>query len=173
MLGRIVVVLSFLISPPIAVALTTATTVHLQNVAEAEAADRSRTHAVLLEDADPSALGYSGQGDSLDRTVPARAIWTTPDGTSRKGTVVVAPGTSAGASVLVWIDRDGDVTSAPRDPADVSGAAAAFAVFPLIGVPLAAWTLYAVLCFALDAHRQRRWETVWAEVEPDWHSRLL
>ena len=46
-------------------------------------------------------------------------------------------------------------------------------MLPLIGVPLATWTLYVVLCVGLDARRDRRWEQDWAAVEPDWHSRLL
>jgi hypothetical protein len=44
---------------------------------------------------------------------------------------------------------------------------------PLFGVPLMAWTLYAVLSFFLDVRRERRWERDWATVEPEWNSRLL
>jgi hypothetical protein len=173
-MGRLVVALSFLVSPPIAVATTNAVTAHLQEVAAAEAAERFRTSAVLLEDARAPAHDLNGgYGDSADRPVPAWAGWTAPGGTSREGTVAVPPRTPAGTSVQVWVDGDGDLTRAPRDGAGIRGTAATIGALPLIGVPLAAWALYAGLCFSLDAHRQRRWTQDWAEVEPDWHSRLL
>jgi hypothetical protein len=175
-LGRFLVVLAFLISPPIAVAVTTAATAHLREVAATEAAERSQTRALLLEDAEPAAAGagvYGDDGGLTTRPVPARAVWTLPGGISREGTVVVRPGTEAGSSVRIWVDRDGDVTSAPTDTAGIAGTATAFGLFPLIGIPLAAWTLYAVLSFALDAHRERRWAEDWAAVEPVWNSRLL
>ena len=174
--GRFVVVLAFLISPPIAVAVTSGMTAHLQEIAEAEAAERSPTNATLLEDADArdgSQGDYGDYGVASDRPVPARAVWTAPDGTQRNGLVRVPPRTPSGTSVAVWVDRDGDIARKPQDPAGISGTATAFGFLALIGVPLAAWSLYAMLTFALDAHRERRWEEDWAEVEPDWHSRLL
>jgi hypothetical protein len=175
-LGRVLVVLAFLVAPPIAVAMTNATTGHLQRIAAEEATQRSQVRAVLLEDArrpDRSQSDYGDYGSSPDRPVQAPVVWTAPDGTSREGTVPVPPRTPAGASVPVWVDRDGDLTRAPLDPAGIAGTAAAYGLLPLIGVPLAAWTLYAVLCCALDAQRERRWGQDWAEVEPVWNSRLL
>jgi hypothetical protein len=173
MLGRFVVVLSLLLSPPLAVAVMTATTSHLEKVVAAEAAERFPARAILLEDAQPTDAPPSEVGDVPDLPAPARAVWTGPDGTARTGTVAAPPGTPTGASVQVWLDRDGDITRAPRDPAGIPGSAAAAGVFALLGVPFAVWCLYAVLRVGLDAHRARRWEEAWAQVEPDWHSRLL
>jgi hypothetical protein len=172
-LGRFLVVLSFLVAPLIAVAMTNAATTHLQRVADSEAAERSQVRAILIEDAGAPAPGQSDYGSSPGRPVQARAVWTAPDGTSREGTVPVPPRTASGTAVQVWVDRDGDVTRAPLDPAGIAGTAAAFGLLPLIGVPLAFWAFYAVLCFALDAQRERRWGRDWAEVEPVWNSRLL
>jgi hypothetical protein len=75
--------------------------------------------------------------------------------------------------VRVWVDHEGTLTRAPLDRAGIPSSAAAMGVLPLIGVPLATWTLYSVLCCALDAHRERRWAQDWATVEPDWNSRML
>jgi hypothetical protein len=172
-IGRFLVVLSFLISPPIAVAAANAATAQLREVAAAEAESRSQARAVLLEDAGPAGPGPADAGTVADQPVPVKAAWTLSDGSSREGIIVVPPGTTIGTPVDIWVDREGDVTRAPRDPAGIPGTAAAFALLPLIGVPAAGWFLYAVLCFALDAHRHRRWEEDWADVEPDWHSRLL
>ena len=171
--GRFVVVVAFLVSPPIAVAVTSAMTVHLREVAETEVAERSTTSATLLEDADAPVANQSDYVDAVDRPVRTRAAWTAPDGMPRSGFVMAPPHTRSGTAVEIWVDRDGHVAREPQDPAGISGTATAFGLLPLIGVPLAAWTLYAILTFALDAHRERRWGEDWAEVEPDWHSRLL
>jgi hypothetical protein len=170
-MGRVVVVLSFFVAPPIAVAVGNSATAHLQSVATAEAADRTLVRAVLQEDA--PAPRTTGEGsDSLIR-VTAQAEWSLPGGLPQEGPVRTRPGTPAGSVVPVWVDSDGNVTRAPLDRADIPTSAAAVAALPLIGVPAATWTLYAFLCIALDNHRARRWAEDWAEVEPKWNSRSL
>jgi len=172
-IGRLLLVLSFLLAPPLAVAVATATTAHLGAVAAAEAAERSRTVAVVLEDA-PQPMHDSTEYAAYPLTrVPVRAVWSVPGGTSGTGIVMVPPGTAADTAVPVWVDRRGEITRAPTNRDVLPGSAAAMGALPLIGVPLAAWTLYAFLCFTLDARRDRRWEQDWAAVEPGWKSRLL
>ena len=172
-IGRFVVAVSLLLAPPLAVVATTATTTQLQAVADAEAAERSRVRAVLLEDA-PVITHTSGDYSSYsDDRVHARAVWSLPDGTSRVGNVPTEPLTPAGTAVRVWVDRDGDLAPAPFDRGGIAASAMVMGALPLFGVPLAAWTLYAVLCVLLDARRERRWERDWATVEPEWNSRLL
>jgi hypothetical protein len=171
--GRFVVVLSFLLAPPLAVAAATATTSHLQEVADAEHAARSPTSAVLLEEAgDPVTDGTDSGGYSVAR-VQARAEWAVPGGGSREGIVLAPPRTAAGTVVPVWVDGEGNLTRAPFDRAAIPMSAYVMGALPLVGMPLAAWTVYAVLCFALNASRERKWERDWAAVEPDWHSKLL
>jgi hypothetical protein len=172
-IGRFLVLLSLFAAPVLAVAAATATAAHLRSVADAEAAERSSTSAVLLEDAEPAQGYIGGQGDGSPQRVQVRAAWTGPDGSSRDGIVLAPPGTPLGTEVPVWVDREGDLTRAPRDHADVMGAAYVVGAISLFGVPLVTWTLYAVLCAALDARRERLWETEWTAVEPDWNSRLL
>lgn len=170
-IGRVVVALSFLLAPPLAVAAATATTAHLQSVADAESADRSRTRVVVLEDA--AAPPGTGTTEYADPPVQVRATWALPDGTSRTGIALVPPRTPAGTAVPVWVDDEGNLTRAPLDRAAIGVTANVTALVPLLGLPLVTWTLYACLCFYLDVRRERRWETDWAAVEPDWNSRLL
>ena len=55
----------------------------------------------------------------------------------------------------------------------IDGSARGIGLLFFLGVPLVTWTLYALLCAALDAHRERRWAQGWAAVEPDWATRML
>jgi hypothetical protein len=165
-LGRTAVAVSLVISPPLAVATAGATTAHLQEVADVEAADRSPTSARLLDDAGTALPEGSAR-------VQVRAEWATDDGTPSEGLVLAEPGSAAGTEVPIWVDGAGHVTRAPLDRTGIRTSAVAAAVLPLIGVPAITWTLYALLCCTLDARRDRRWEQEWAAVEPDWHSRLL
>jgi hypothetical protein len=172
-LGRVVVVLSFLVAPPIAVAVATATTTHLEAVADAQEAARTRTTAILLEDAAPAAHDPSGYSDLSGTPVQVEARWTGPDGLAREGVVLARPSLPAGSVVPVWVDREGDLTRTPLDRAGIPTSAMVTATLPLIGVPVVTWTLYAALTYALDARRERRWEQDWAAVEPTWKSGLI
>jgi hypothetical protein len=169
--GRLVVVLALLTAAPLAVAATIITTARLEALAEAEAAERSRVDAVLLENA-PEAVG-SGYGDQAPVRVPARAVWPVPGGAERQGIVLVPPHTAAGTAVPVWVHRDGHVTRGPLDRSRIDSSAMRVGAVILLGVLLATWILYALLCATLDAHRQRRWAQGWAAVEPEWVNRLL
>jgi hypothetical protein len=170
LVGRLLVVLSFLLAPPLAVGTTTRATAHLQTVAAGQAAERSPVRAVLLEDAPGTGTRSTYYADAGSSNTATRAVWPVPGGTSREGTVLVAPGSSAGTSVKVWVTRYGSLTRPPLDPAGIEATATAVGALPLIGLPLAAWALYAVLSVALDGHRDRRWAQKWAEVEPRWNS---
>jgi hypothetical protein len=171
--GRIVLALSFLIAPLLAVAVANATTAHLHAVAEVEAAERSRTRAILLEAAPAPPRESGSYGPYAVMHVPVRAVWSVPGGTAREGTVLVRPRTPAGTALPAWVDREGNLTRAPLDRAGIPSSAAAKGGLALILLPLATWTLYGVISIALDAHRESLWKKDWALVEPDWHSRLL
>ncbi|WP_116450381.1 hypothetical protein [Blastococcus litoris] len=173
--GRVVVVLSVLGSPPLAVAAATATGSHLDEVAAAEAASRTRATAVLLAEAPPprsvGGAGDFGQADPRPPRVPA--VWTDRDGRERRGDVVAAPGAPAGSPVHVWLDAGGEPARAPRDPATIPVTAAAVGASTLLVVPLGAGACYVVLCAGLDRYRDRRWAREWASVGPGWTSRSL
>ena len=172
--GRLVVLLALLVAPPLAVAAMAVVTAQLEALAVAEASERTHVDAVLLEDAPeaPQAAG-SGEGSEERVTVPARAVWPVQGKAERQGLVLVRPGTAAGTTVPVWVHREGHITRAPMDRGRIDGSARAVGALFLFGVPVVTWTLYALLCAALDAHRERRWAQGWAAVEPDWATRML
>ena len=108
-MGRIVVVLSLFLAPPLAVAVVNSTTTRLEAVAATEAAERTLTTAVLLEDAPRPPRSAGDFGDSSLPTVTARAMWSGPGGTTREGLVRVEPRTPVGTAVPVWVDREGNL----------------------------------------------------------------
>ncbi|HET6693614.1 MAG TPA: hypothetical protein VFG97_04880 [Pedococcus sp.] len=171
--GRVVVVLSFFLAPLLAVAVVDSTTTRLEAVAATEAAERTLTTAVLLEDAPRPPRSAGDFGDSSLPTVTARAMWSGPGGTTREGLVRVEPRTPVGTAVPVWVDREGNLAHAPLDRTDIAGTGAAMGAAVLVAVPVAAWGLYVLLCLVLDRARSRRWEHDWAAVAPEWKSRLL
>ncbi|MGY1673312.1 Rv1733c family protein [Geodermatophilus sp. SYSU D00710] len=171
--GRLAVVASLLVAPLLAVAASTATSAHLTAVAAAEAADRSHTRAVLLEQAPSRVERDDAYGAAPALAVPVRAAWPDAGGALREGVVLVPPGTATGTAVPVWIDGQGEPTSPPLDPSGIPTSAAVMGALSLVGLPLATWTLHVVLTSVLDARRERAWEAEWAAVEPEWRSRLL
>ena len=171
LLGRIVVVLAVVTAPGLAVAAATATTAHLESVAAAEAADRHASRALLLQDAPARNRQEQAEYPPVP-TVPTPGQWITPDGAVHEGLVRVPPGTRAGTSVPVWVASDGELTGAPLRREGIEGSAMAVGALVVAGVPVAVWTLYFFLCFALDARRERDWEKGWAAVEPVWKTSL-
>jgi hypothetical protein len=117
--------------------------------------------AVLLTTA--PAAGYH----QYQVTVPAR--WTAPDGTRRTGTILAAPGTTAGRTVMIWVNVAGRLTGdPPLQQSQVRGQAVLSAVL----TPLAVG--FILLCAGLLAHvvlgrrRLAAWDTDWQVTEPQW-----
>jgi hypothetical protein len=166
--ARVVFVLIVFAAPAFAVWAATATSNSLQAVATSQAAARRPARALVLETSVPQ----PDPADGRVLSVPTKGRWTAPDGTVHEGTVLVPPGTTAGATVHVWVTRDGTLTTAPLDPRSIQGSATAMGALALGGIPVLAWALYAGVSAALDAQRERRWAQGWAAVEPVWATRL-
>jgi hypothetical protein len=169
--ARVVVVLAVVAAPALAVVAATATTADLESVAATQGADRHASRALVLRDA-PARTDQEHSEYPPIVTVATTAQWVARDGVVHEGPVRVPPGTRAGTSVPVWVGSDGELTTAPLRRESIQGSAMAVGALVLGGVPVAVWTLYFFLCFALDARRERDWETGWAAVEPVWGTSL-
>lgn len=132
----------------------------------AQSAERQHVTARLTSKVAPSA------GSSEEVWQQARVRWTDTNGTTRTGSTLVHPGTPLGATVRIWVDRDGTVGAPPmtRSQAMTSGWLAA---------GLTATTLASGVCVAragiravLDRHRYARWDAEWELVEPHWSARF-
>lgn len=129
---------------------------------------RYQTWALLIQDLNrPGVTPVGG-------VVPgrARAEWTAPDGTVRRGLVQVDPARRVGDVVLVWIDRRGYLTRPPQD----RGTTTAAAISGGLTVPFATIAVSTLLLIGTRAVNERRaarrWEAEWTIVEPSWRHHI-
>ncbi|MET9232222.1 hypothetical protein [Lentzea sp. NPDC003310] len=134
-----------------------------------EQTTRSRADAVLVEDA-PETIGASERGGAVE-TAPVLARWRLPDGSARQGLVQAHYDAVAGAKVPIWVDEDGDVTSAPISAEGAVIDAIFLAVLLWAAAAGSAALLYFVARFAHRRIRSRRWESEWERVASDWTGR--
>ncbi|MFE6336424.1 hypothetical protein ACFVOK_24940 [Streptomyces sp. NPDC057798] len=126
--------------------------------------ERHPVRAVLQADV-PRATSAS---QTTNGQAEARIRWTDDNGTSRSGETLVMRGQKAGAEVVVWVDRRGDLAGEPLSrteaavQAGVLGAAAALA---LTGVVVGAG---AAAKWRLDRRRIEGWGREWESVGPEW-----
>lgn len=167
-LGRVLVVLSVLAAVPLALVAAAITRGGMESTAAAQAADRHAARAVVLADTpvpDPTA------GAALE-VVRTEVRWPGARGVVRRGQLLLAAGTRAGTAIPVWVDRRGNLTTAPLDQERIGGTSFAAGVAVVLAVPLVGWGLHVLLCAVLDAQRRRRWAQGWARVEREWSSTL-
>jgi hypothetical protein len=139
--------------------------------AEIETRERTPVQAVLLEPA-PQVFAVDSHGRAVRLLpVPVPVRYTARDGTTQLAQAPVVGPRPAGVTVPLWLDRSGEVTSAPTSDVDVVRHAAAGG----LGV-LAIGAAVLVCCGAafrseLQRITMARWEREWARVEPQWSGR--
>ena len=139
--------------------------------AEIETRERTQVQAVLLEPA-PQLFAVDSQGRAvrlLPAPVPVR--YTASDGTEQQAQAHVVGPRPAGVTVPMWLDRSGELTSAPTRGIDAVRHAAAGGLGVLaIG---AAVLVCSRAAFRSELQRitMARWEREWARVEPHWSGR--
>lgn len=137
--------------------------------ARTQSAQRHQITARLTADADPGAV--QGVADGTAKVaVPVR--WTDEDGRSRTATTSVTPGTPAGTTVRLWVDREGTVTTAPMSPSNVVASAWVAAVMTACVAVAGGVAARAALVQVLDRRRYAQWEAEWDLLEPQWSGRL-
>ena len=131
--------------------------------AQAQRAILHQVPATLLQ----TAPGWNASG-SEGADVNAR--WKAPDGRLRTGPVFVPNGT-AGSTVMVWINRDGQLAYPPLQQAQVAIRAR---LAGMLAVVLLAVTLFATGALArrvLDRHRLAQWDADWLANGSRWSPR--
>lgn len=154
-----------LIAVPVAVLMGAAVQRAGDATVQSENAAAYPTTATLLRDAPATTTG------SMLGTETALGEWHTPGGVVRTGPVPVPPGTTAGATVPVWLNGTGH----PVDPPLTADQAYWRGVITVIVLLLAAFILLALGArlahWLLDRRRLAEWEADWRAVEPRWRHR--
>ncbi|MET7479296.1 hypothetical protein ABZT17_33725 [Streptomyces sp. NPDC005648] len=124
-------------------------------------AERTPVAAVLLSSTrQPGASSYY--------RASAKVRWTLPDGSTRTGNTLVDTGLGAGTHIVVYTDRQGELTTRPpsRSAADVE--AAVLGATAGLGVTGATLGAGALARLRLDRRRADHWGREWATVGPTW-----
>ncbi len=130
---------------------------------------RQRARAELIADA-PLVVDVAA-AEGVAGSAFVEATWTAPDGRTRQGTVPAASQAKAGTSVPIWVDRDGDLTSAPLSTEGAAFNAIAVAVLLWAGAVGAMVLLYLALLYAHKRMRMIRWASEWERIARDWTAR--
>lgn len=170
--ARVMLLAIVLAAAPLAWAAAGVTGSHLSAMATQQAHARHRTDAVLLQDAVSTTSSDPTSGTDSVPVATAPARWITPAGTPRVGTISVETGARAGQKVPVWTGPDGGLTTAPLDRQSVIAQSVATGIGSAVGVVLAGWGLYGLVCWRLARHRDRQWTAGWATVAPVWRAGL-
>jgi hypothetical protein len=120
--------------------------------------------AVLLQAAPGAAQSDNGANTW---TVWTRARWTF-GGRPRTGYVPVTSGTSAGARVLVYLDRSGRVQPLPLTRAELSDRVVADSSYCMAAITVMLAGLAFLASRVLDRRRLAGWQTEWLAVGPRW-----
>ena len=112
--------------------------------------------------------GSSASSGSTQFITPVRVAWLDRSGTTQEGQTDVVIGTKTGAELTIWLDREGTITTAPRDSTD----SAALGTLAGMTLPMLAWPLlFALFRLArrpLNRARTDAWAREWEQVSPRW-----
>lgn len=136
----------------------------------AELAARGHSYpvrAVLLRTAPPPVLSVRAQSVLADE--PIR--WTAPGGVVRTAQVPVPGGDRAGATLTVWTDSQGRLTTPPPQPSQISDEVVLASIFAPLALALALACCWFAVRRVLHSRRLRWWETQWSAIGPRWTSR--
>ncbi|MFJ8787758.1 hypothetical protein [Streptomyces sp. NPDC102462] len=117
-------------------------------------------------------LAAGVQGDPTTGRQPALVRWTDADGRAREGTALVESGTPGGATVRVWVDRDGRITGPPMSTLAAQSNGWFVGGVAGVGVAAGCYAARAALRVALDRRRYAQWDAEWDLVEPLWSARF-
>ncbi|HKS49659.1 MAG TPA: hypothetical protein VJT49_32020 [Amycolatopsis sp.] len=144
---------------PLVILLGASVHARQSEVARAQAAERHQAMAVTLTDVGPAAANDTPAAATTAEQTPVQ--WGLPDGGARTGVVSVASATPAGSLVPIWLDRNGDVTTAPMSPVKAVALASGFAVLAWIGIAVAVVVLTRAVRVLLDRSRAAAWSREW------------
>ncbi len=162
----VLLVAAFLVGTPFA-ALATGAWMHgtARQAQLAQEASQRQVTAVVLAAAAPVADG--GQ-----LAWEAQARWSVPDGPEVTHEVPVRPNTPVGATLQVWTDRSGDLTTAPLLDSQVASETASGEELGVLGAVTVLTVAVALALGTLNKRRMAAWDADWHATGPRWTTRV-
>ncbi len=163
--GLALLAAAFLIGTPFA-ALATGAWMHgaARQAQLVQEASQRRVTAVVVAVAAPLADG--GQ-----LAWEAQARWRVPNGPEVSHEVPVPPDTPVGATLQVWTDRSGDLTTAPLLDSQVASETATGEELGVLGSASVLTVAVALTLGALNKRRMAAWDADWHATGPRWTTR--
>ncbi|KOX06129.1 hypothetical protein ADK65_02685 [Streptomyces sp. NRRL B-1140] len=133
----------------------------VEQAVERQRAESSQVRATVVEDAP----GPSPAREASDHRVWGKVRWTAPDGSTHREEARVPARAPAGSTLSVWVNRSGDLTSAPVSGGEawlhtaMGGALAGF--FTGAAVLGATW----LTRLGLDRRRMSQWDAEWERID--------
>jgi hypothetical protein len=131
--------------------------------AQAQEATLRQVRATLLESTEP--WNYYQAGGEAD------ARWKAPDGQVRTGQVFVPSGGTPGSTVMIWVNRSGQLEHSPLQPGQVAGRAGIACTQAIVGLAITLIIVGLAGRWVLDRRRLAGWEADWLANGPHWNSR--
>ncbi|MFE9483741.1 hypothetical protein ACFYNM_34760 [Streptomyces spororaveus] len=114
----------------------------------------------------------AGSGPSTRPVPVAPATWRDTSHRVHTETVPVPAATRNGETVRLWVDDQGNATTAPPGTAHIALNAISLGAGASAGIALAAGSMVYARLRIVDARSGQAWESEWESVEPRWSGRL-
>lgn len=157
------VLVAALLMVPASAAIGTSVSSALETSAARQRAVLHETQAKTLTSTERTLPNAPGSALSL-----TQVSYVDPQGVAQQGFASVVIGTPAGSQVTIWLDRSGDIVTAPRSHADSDAFGATAGVLTFFGSWLLLWGLFRVVRIPLDRRRLQAWDAEWQSVAPRW-----
>jgi hypothetical protein len=131
--------------------------------AQAQEANLHQVRATLLQSAE--SWNYYQVGGE------ANARWKAPDGQVRTGPVFVPSGGAADSTVMIWVNRSGQIADSPLQPSQVADRADIACTLAIVGLAITMIIIGLASHWVLDRRRLAAWDADWLASGPSWPSR--
>ncbi|MFE7896855.1 hypothetical protein ACFU3E_04790 [Streptomyces sp. NPDC057424] len=164
--SRVLLAVLVLGLPAASVSAGTAVHESTMRTVRAQAAERSQTTAQV------TSAPESAPGSAANERQRVQLKWTDEDGRQRTGTAQVALDETAGSTVRVWVDREGNVTTPPMSASNAQVTGWLMGGMTAAGVYVGFLAARRGVRLALDRRRYAQWDAEWDRVEPLWSARF-
>lgn len=152
--------------PVASVSAGTAVHESTMSTVRAQAAERSQVTAQV------TSAPEAAPGSAADERQKVQLRWTDEDGRQRTGTAQVALDETAGSTVRIWVDREGNVTVPPMSASNAQVTGWLMGGMTAAGVYAGFVAARRGVRLALDRRRYAQWDAEWDRVEPLWSARF-